>query len=143
MQRSAPIEMEDLGPSGLVSRSRLTRWALIAAGSLLVGIGVLGIFLPLLPTTVFFLGAAACFGKSSPGAYRWLTTNRYFGRYLRDYKEEHGATLATKLFSVGSLWAGIGLTGYLFRDVLWIDAILLAVAAGVTWHLLSLRTLRR
>jgi uncharacterized membrane protein YbaN (DUF454 family) len=81
-------ELAGLQQAPAPSSSRLTRLALRAAGGLLVGLGVLGIFLPLLPTTVFLLGAAACFGKSSPGAYNWLTTNRLFGRYLREYREE-------------------------------------------------------
>lgn len=125
------------------SQSRLVRATLVATGTVLVGIGILGIFLPLLPTTVFFLLAAACYGKSSPGAYRWLTTNRWFGRYLRDYREEHGATVGTKLFSLGSLWLGIGISGYFLRGNYWIDGILLLVALGVTVHLLTLNTIRR
>jgi uncharacterized membrane protein YbaN (DUF454 family) len=119
------------------------RAILVAAGTVLVGVGILGIFLPLLPTTVFFLMAAACYGKSSPEAYRWLTTNRWFGRYLRDYREEHGATIGAKLFSLGSLWLGIGLSAYFLRANLWIDGILLLVALGVTVHLLTLNTVRR
>lgn len=120
----------------------LLRWLMIGAGFLLVGIGVLGIFLPLLPTTVFFLLAAACFGRSSPAAYRWLTTNRVFGRYLRDYKERRGATVGTKLVSLASLWAGMSLSAFLIEPPLWVDALLAAIAVGVTWHLLSLNTLR-
>jgi uncharacterized membrane protein YbaN (DUF454 family) len=125
------------------SQNRLVRAALIAAGSVLVGIGILGIFLPLLPTTVFFLMAAGCYGKSSPGAYRWLTTNRWFGRYLRDYREEHGATVGAKLFSLGSLWLGIGISAYFVRGNIWVAGILLVVALGVTVHLLTLSTIRR
>lgn len=137
-------EMGDFGALPQAqSQNRLVRAFLVAAGTVLVGIGILGIFLPLLPTTVFFLMAAACYGKSSPGAYRWLTTNRWFGRYLRDYREEHGATLGTKLFSLGSLWLGIGISGYFLRDNYWVDGILLVVAVAVSIHLLMLNTIRR
>lgn len=121
----------------------VTRWALRLAGGGLVAVGVLGIFLPLLPTTIFLLGAAACFGKSSPGAYRWLTTNRWFGRYLREYREERGATAGTKLFSIASLWIGIGAAGYFVRAMPWLDVLLVAIAMAVTFHLLSLRTVGR
>jgi uncharacterized membrane protein YbaN (DUF454 family) len=119
------------------------RVLLLAAGSLFVGIGVLGIFLPLLPTTVFFLIAAACYGKSSPGAYRWLTTNRWFGRYLREYREEHGATAATKVLSIASLWGGMGVSAWYLEPPVWVDGILVVIAVGVTAHLLMLRTIRR
>lgn len=124
-----------------VSRSRLVRWFFMAAGILLVGIGVLGIFLPLLPTTVFFLLAAGCFGKSSPGAYAWLNSNRFFGKYLRDYRERRGATVATKVTSIGSLWLGIGLAVF-FIHVTWIAIVLFVIAAAVSTHLFRLQTLR-
>lgn len=124
------------------SRSRLVRWLFIALGSLLVGIGILGIFLPLLPSTVFFLMALGCYGKSSPSAYRWMTTNRLFGKHLREYREEKGATMATKIVSLATLWIGIGASEY-FIDNLWIRLLLIAIAAGVSAHLILLRTIRR
>ncbi len=124
-------------PSG-----RVVRVILLASGTLLAGIGVLGIFLPLLPTTVFLLMAAACYARSSPGAYRRLTTNRLFGRYLRQYREEHGATLGTKAFSIGSLWIGIGASTFFIAPALWVDGILLLIGLGVTAHLVTLRTIR-
>lgn len=118
------------------------RWAFIALGSLLVAIGVLGIFLPLLPSTVFFLMALGCYGKSSHSAYRWMTTNRLFGQSLREYREEKGATLGTKVVSLLWLWGGIGLSEY-FIDNLWIRLALIAIALGVSAHLVLLRTIRR
>ncbi len=121
---------------------RVMRVVLLAAGTVLVGVGVLGIFLPLLPTTVFLLLAAACYARSSPGAYRWLTTNRLFGRHVQQYREEHGATMGTKVFSIGSLWAGIGASAFFIEPALWVDAILLLIAVAVTVHLVMLRTVR-
>ena len=124
------------------SKHRLVRWFLIALGSLLVGIGVLGIFLPLLPSTVFFLMAAACYGKSSPAAYTWLTTNRWFGRHLKDYQEERGATVGAKVTAIASLWIGIGITELLI-DNPWVRLGLPLIALAVTVYLLRLRTIRR
>ncbi|MCO5202111.1 MAG: YbaN family protein [Chloroflexi bacterium] len=147
MAETSLAEMKDLGASAPAlrapSRHWLVRWLFVALGSLLVGVGILGIFLPLLPSTVFFLMAAGCYGKSSPGAYRWLTTNRWFGRHLRDYREERGATVAAKAYSIGSLWLGIGFTEYFFIDNLWVRLTLLAVAIAVSLHLFALRTIRR
>lgn len=136
-------EMAGLQDVPVQSSSRLTRIVLRIVGGLLVGLGVLGMFLPLLPTTIFLLGAAACFGKSSPGAYRWLTTNRVFGRHLREYREERGATLGTKVFSISSLWIGITAAVYLVRDMPWLEVVLIAIAMAVTVHLLSLRTIHK
>lgn len=128
-----------VGRKGLARGMR--RWVYVGLGSLLVGVGVLGIFLPLLPSTVFFLGAAGLFGRSSPGAYRWLTTNRWFGRHLRDYKERRGATLGAKAWSVATLWVGIGVSEY-FIDIPWVQLLLVAIGAMVTLHLMTLRTIR-
>ena len=124
-----------------VSSSRIVRWLYLALGSVLVGIGILGIFLPLLPTTIFFLLAAGCFGKSSPGAHRWLHTNRYFGKYLLDYRERRGATIGTKVTGIGTLWLSIGVTIFLVQ-IIWVALVLLVIAAAVTIHLFRLTTLR-
>ncbi len=124
-----------------ISRSRLIRWGLTSAGFLFVGIALVGLFVPLLPTTDFLLLSALCFGRSSPAAYRWLTTNRVFGRYLRNYREHRGATPGTKIWSLVTLWAGLATTFY-FIGNLWIGLMLAAVGVGVSIHLLRLRTLR-
>jgi hypothetical protein len=118
------------------------RILLVAAGGLFVAIGVVGIFVPLLPTTIFLLIAAACFGRSSPGAHRWLMNNRWFGRYLNNYAERRGATPATKVASLLLLWFGIGAAIYLFYTPLWLVIVLLGIAIAVSAHLLLLDTLR-
>ena len=114
----------------------------IGLGSLFVAIGVLGVFLPLLPSTIFFLLAAACYARGSARAYTWLMTNRFFGRYLRNYSEHRGATLSTKIVTIAMLWAGLALSAYLITPPMWVYAVLAAVGVGVTAHLLRLRTLR-
>ncbi|HEX6289397.1 MAG TPA: YbaN family protein [Herpetosiphonaceae bacterium] len=64
----------------------LARWAWMSAGFLLVGVGGLGIILPVLPTTVFFIGAAACFARSSPRFERWVLNLPRIGPLVRDYR---------------------------------------------------------
>ena len=138
------VEMETLpeaSPRAPV-RSRTLRLLLIASGCVLVAIGTIGIFLPLLPTTVFYLLSAACFGRSSPAAYRWLTTNRVFGSRLRDYHEERGATISSKAVSLVALWAGLILAMMFVGWTGWVAVALMAVGIAVSVHLVSLRTLR-
>ena len=147
MTQTSASELTDLGASsiplrGRPSRHRLLRWLYISLGSLLVAVGVIGIVLPLLPSTIFFLLAAGCFGRSSPSAYRWLTTNRWFGKELREYREERGATVASKALSISTLWLGIGLSAYMI-DITWVRVLLVVIASGVSVHLLRLRTIRR
>ncbi len=137
-----PVLADSEREEGARQKRGVTRWVYVALGSLLVGIGILGIFLPLLPSTVFFLGAAGLYGRSSPRAYRWLTTNRWFGRHLRDYKEQRGATVGAKVWSIATLWIGIGVSEY-FLDLPWVQLLLVAIGVGVTIHLVTLRTIRR
>lgn len=133
--------LETRAPARL-ARIRVTRWALFAAGTLSVAVGILGIFLPLLPSIEFFLLAGVCYARSSPVAYRWLTTNRLFGRRLDDYRSGRGATLATKVSTWLLLVASMTATVVVFSPPLWVIAMLGAIAIGVTVHLLTLRTIR-
>ena len=123
--------------------SRAARALFIGLGTLFVAIGALGVVLPLLPHTVFFLLAAACYARGSERAHRWLMTNRLFGRYLRDYSERRGATPAVKAVTVAMLWGGLALSAWLLAPTpVWLYAILAAVGAGVSFYVLRLRTLR-
>ncbi len=63
-----------------MNSSRLIKILLQIAGTLLVGVAILGIFLPVLPTTPFLLLAAVCYAKSSEKRYNWLLNNKYLGR---------------------------------------------------------------
>jgi len=125
-----------------VATSASARALFIALGSVLVAIGILGVILPLLPHTIFFLLAAACYARGSERAYTWLMTNRLFGRYLRNYRERRGATLATKIVTIAMLWGGLALSAWLATPPVWVYAILAAVGVGVPIYLVRLRTLR-
>jgi hypothetical protein len=124
-----------------MATNRIVRAALIAAGTISVGIAILGMFLPLLPSFEFLLLAALCYGKSSPRASLWLTTNRLFGQRFTAYRDLKGATVATKVGTLATLWGGMAITAWLIGPVYWVDATLLAIAIGVTIHVLRLRTL--
>lgn len=115
---------------------------LLCFGTLCVALGVLGIFLPVLPTTPFLLLAAYCYGRSSERFYRWLITNRWCGEYIRNYREGKGIPLRKKILSILLLWMTIGYTIVFAVSQGWIRLILLGIAAGVTLHLLKTKTLR-
>lgn len=131
--RIEPVNRTTLQPSPL--RRRL----LTAAGVCSLGLGVVGIFLPLLPTTCFLLLAAACFSKSSPRCHRWLMNNRWFGRYLRQYQEEGVISRKVQWTSIVVLWLGIGLSVFLLQS-LWVGLVLLLVGVVVTVHVVSVKT---
>jgi uncharacterized membrane protein YbaN (DUF454 family) len=121
---------------------RIFRGLLIVAGTLCVALGVLGIFLPLLPTTVFLLMAAACYARSSERFYQKLITNRFLGGYIRNHREGRGMRRRDKIGTVALLWIGIGATMIWTVTALWLHLLLLGIAAAVTVHVVRLPDFR-
>jgi hypothetical protein len=117
------------------------RLLLFAAGLLSLAFGIIGIFLPILPTTPFLLLSAAAFAKSSTRLHDWLLNHSWFGRYIRDYLKKRGIRLRVKILAIVSLWLSIGISVLFLVPLLAVKILLVAVAAGVTWHIASFRTL--
>lgn len=76
---------------------KLKKIFLIISGSFFIFLGTIGIFIPILPTTPFILLAAACYIKSSEKLYNWLTSNKIFSKYIKNYSLKKGMTKNTKL----------------------------------------------
>jgi uncharacterized membrane protein YbaN (DUF454 family) len=72
----------------------------IAGGTLCVALGMLGIFLPVLPTTPFLLLATFCYARSSARLHEWLLTNRWFGEYLKNYHKGWGVRFRDKVVAL-------------------------------------------
>ncbi|SFM38428.1 hypothetical protein SAMN04487943_11621 [Gracilibacillus orientalis] len=79
----------------------------IIAGSLSLVTGLIGIIVPILPTTPLVLLAGFCYGKSSPRLYNWLVTNKYFGHYIADYNSGKGVPIRIKIFAVLTVWTSV------------------------------------
>jgi uncharacterized protein len=116
--------------------------ALIFCGTVCVGLGVLGMFLPLMPTTVFLLMAAYCYSRSSDRFHTWLLTNRLFGKYISNYKSGKGIPLRQKWTTTIVLWLSIGFSIWMIGGGFWLTLLLLAVAISVTIHLFMIKTYR-
>ena len=82
------------------SISPLTKYLYLASGFILVIIGVIGIFLPILPTTIFLILASACFIRSSPQANEWLRNHKILGMYIKNYQDKSGLTLKSKMINI-------------------------------------------
>lgn len=107
-----------------------------------MGLGILGIFLPVLPTTPFLLLAAALFFRGSPKLYSWLMNHKTLGPYIRNFRENKAIPMRAKIVSVATLWTTILLSAFLAVNVWWLRIVLFAIAIGVTWHILSFKTLK-
>ena len=115
-------------------------WLLLAAGWLCTGLGIAGIFLPLLPTVPLLLLAAACFARSSPRAYRWLLDHPRLGPMVSGYLEGEGIPVRAKVMAVATVWLSISLTLYLTSPATWLTVLLLTIASSITLYLLRLPT---
>ena len=122
------------------SRHAWVRYCLLGIGWLSVALGVIGIFLPVLPTTPFLLLAAACFMRSPQRFYDWLVNHPKLGPWIRDYLDGEGIPLKGKVYAIGLMWASIGLSCYLV-PMPWVRAFMLTSAVLVTLYILRQKTL--
>lgn len=120
----------------------LKRYLLIAAGILSLGLGVVGIVLPVLPTTPFFLLSAFCFFRSSRILYRRLIRSRVVGKRILLYLNHRTVSRGTKIVTISFLWVTIGISVFCVTNI-YIRILLLFIAAAVTVHVALLGTCGR
>lgn len=94
-------------------KNKALRMLLISVGWLSVVLGVIGIFLPIMPTTPFLLLAAACFMRTSPKFYRWLVEHPHLGKYLVYYLEGKGIPLKAKIYTIVLITISMSVTSYI------------------------------
>ena len=117
---------------------------LIVVGSVSLVLGVMGIFVPMLPTTPFLLLSAAAWVKASPSLYEWLINHKVFGEYIRNFREHRAIPLRVKIISVSLVWLTIGYCIFAVVDKWWWAQLLMALlATAISWHILSFNTLKK
>ncbi len=110
------------------------------AGTVALLLGIVGIFLPLLPTTPFLLLASACYMRGSGRMHRWLTTQRHLGPYLRNYEQGRGIPLRAKIAAMAMMWTSLSVS-IIFVPLMWVRLLLAAIGIGVSIYLLRMPTL--
>ena len=121
-------------------RDKLFKGLLITIGWLSVILGVMGIFLPLLPTTPFLLLAAACFVRSSPRFYQWLVQHPRLGRYVLAYLEGSGIPKRAKYITIVMIFSTMSLSIYLV-PLTWVKFLLVGIGLCVSIYILKQPTL--
>ena len=121
-------------------RDKLFKGLLITIGWLSVILGVMGIFLPLLPTTPFLLLAAACFVRSSPRFYQWLVQHPWLGRYVLAYLEGSGIPKRAKYITIFMIFSTMSLSIYLV-PLTWVKFLLVGIGLCVSIYILKQPTL--
>lgn len=123
------------------SSNKFVRILLIISGWIFVGLGIIGIFLPVMPTTIFLIIAAACFARSSEKFYNRLLNNKYLGKYIRDYMEHRGMPLRAKIVAITMINIVIGYSAFFAVNTLWVKILLVIIAVSLTVYLVSIKTI--
>ena len=122
--------------------SKTKKTVILVIGFICLALGILGIVVPLLPTTPFLLLAAACFVRASDRLYQWLINHKLFGLYIRNYREHRAISLKIKISSIALLWITILFSMVYIVDSLAVRVILAIIGIGVTIHILHYKTLK-
>ncbi len=125
------------------SMKKISKPILIAAGWIFVSLGIIGIFVPLMPSTIFFIIAAWCFARSSQRFYDWLINHPRFGKTVKDYYEKRAMPLKSKVYAIVLLVGTISLSAIFFTQKTSVRIILFIIAVSVSAYIISLRTLKK
>jgi hypothetical protein len=117
----------------------MKRRFLFSLGTILLIIGAIGIFVPVLPTTPLVLASFICFTRSSKRAEKWILKNRYFRSYIENYKANKGVPADVKIKSIIFLWITLIVSMVIFFK-LYLVLLLAVVGVGVTTHIYLLKT---
>ena len=121
----------------------LMKYILAFIGTVSLVLGVIGIFLPVLPTTPFLLLSAALYLRSSRRLYNWLLSHKHLGPYIKNFYEKRAIPLRVKIVSVSLLWITLLYCAFFVASAWWMRILFIAIAAGVTVHILGYKTLQR
>ncbi len=115
----------------------------IIIGFISLALGIIGVFVPLLPTTPFLLLSATLFAKSSPKNYQKLIQKKWLGKYILNYRSGKGIPITAKIFSLLLLWSTIGITIFHYSNYLLATILLILISIGVTIHILWIKTMKK
>ena len=119
----------------------ILRYFLLGIGTLSLGLGIVGIVFPLLPTTPFLLLSAACYFRSSNRAYEYLLNHKVFGKYIDDYRNKGGIALKVKVYALTLLWLSISSCIIFSQMPSFAKVLIFLIASIVTYHIASRKTL--
>jgi len=129
MSSGDPVARDDTDP--VPHRSPVVRWVLLAVGLVAVALGVVGAFLPVLPTTPFLLVGAACFARASPRLHRRLAESKTFGPTLAEWRRHRAIAWRTKRYALVLMGLSIGVSAIFFVEPWWGKAGLVALGVAV------------
>lgn len=102
-------------------------------------LGVVGIVVPILPTTPFLLLAVWLFSKSSQRFHQWILNHKILGEYVRSYQNGEGVSVKIKIRTILLLWLAIFVSMYFVWDTVWLVIMLFVIAVLVSIHILMIK----
>lgn len=125
-------------PSSGRQPGRVARAGWLTAGFGSVGLGAVGVIVPGLPTTVFFIGAAWCFGHCSPRFEQWVLHLPSVGPMVQDHRDGLGMPRRAKVIAISMMTVAIALSSLVLRDRAVVVALIVALgligAAYILWR---------
>ncbi len=122
--------------------STVKKYALIFTGSTSLALGIVGVFVPVLPTTPFLLLTSFCYLRSSKSLYDWVVNHRILGSFIYNYMNYAAVKRGTKIGSLIFLWITLGISMAVLPN-LHLRILLFVIGVGVSIHLLTLKTLNQ
>lgn len=119
------------------------KYLLAALGLVSLTLGIIGIFLPVLPTTPFLLLASFLFLKSSKSLYEWLMNHPKLGPYIKNFMVHKSLPLRVKVISVSMVWVTLLYCAIFVAGHWALSLFFILLATAITVHILSYKTLKK
>ena len=123
-----------------MNRFGQTGWVVL--GHLCVAAGIVGLFLPVMPTVIFLIGGAACYARGNPALKRKLLAHPRLGPPLRDWEEHHAVSVQGKLFAIAMIIGGFGASILWFIQATWLRITMGVIGLILIGVMLGLKTRR-
>ena len=118
----------------------------IVAGCICLAFGTVGVVLPILPTTPFYLVTAYCFARSSERLNNWFRNTKLYKNHLESFVEKKGMTASTKacILTMATILMGVGFY-FMSKKGIWIPCVILAVVwtAHLVYFLIFVKTIKQ
>lgn len=121
-----------------LASSRGARWAYLAAGHSFVVLGIVGAFLPVLPTTVFLILAASCYARASTRFYRQLVSHPTFGPIVLDWRAHRSMTARTKRIALTAIVVTFAVTVWVI-PITWVRILHIGIGAALVAFILRIK----
>jgi uncharacterized membrane protein YbaN (DUF454 family) len=115
------------------------KYLYIIFGTLSLILGIIGIFLPVLPTTPLLLLTAFCYYRGSERMYDWLMSHPHLGPYIKNFREHKTIPRRVKAYILILIWISLLFCTYIL-DPIWLKISMITIAIGVTCHILTYKS---